>query len=555
MVKGAALPEPGDTVAEKYRIECTIGTGGMSVVYGATHVITGRRFAIKWMCPEPGNDTRESTQRFIREAQVAGRFAHPNVVEVYDVGQVDGAYFMVMEWLEGESLAARLDRDGPLSFSEACDLLIPCMYGIDDAHNAGIVHRDLKPANIFLCPATRHSPARAKVLDFGIAKLMDHARRDSSPEDQNGKFNPVVTQVGTLMGTPYYLAPEQLRNHPADARTDVYAFGVMLYQVFAGRVPFTGNSFADLVVQISSFTPRSLREIAPSLPARVEQVVARAMARDPDLRYQELRSLAGALESIQGAVQAQQEQQQLRAASSGRMRTSMKTAAGGVAVAAVDAIRTQAARFSAPPEPPAPVGLARPLSLLRSSGVQPVSRVRLPMWAWLCAGALVAALFLGIYKRWTRTGEPQQAKRPAALVSPRPQSPAATPTFAPRTTTDLSQAATAQQHGGGAALPRGLEAPRLAAPAAAAPQPTTTTVQSTQSHSSASPAARKKPAGRSSGLSLPDLPEPEEVEATPPPRSQEQRRAPSEAQRKPRVTDDDFDSEEDINPLQGMRLQ
>src|SRR6187455_662819 len=204
-VPGSALPQPGDLIAGKYRVEREIGRGGMSVVFGAKHVVTGRRFALKWLLPEISVNP-ESAERFIRESQVSGRLQHPNVVEVFDIGQDAGTHYMVMEWLAGESLADRLERVGPLSVREACRYLIPCMRGVAAAHAAGIVHRDLKPANIFLCEATKDSPELAKVLDFGISKL----------SISSGDVNLPVTSTGILLGTPHYMAPEQMQAQPVD---------------------------------------------------------------------------------------------------------------------------------------------------------------------------------------------------------------------------------------------------------------------------------------------------------------------------------------------------
>jgi serine/threonine-protein kinase len=285
----SALPGPGDIVAGKYRIEREIGRGGMSAVFGATHDVTGKRFAIKWLLPnEEGVTLEDAAQRFIREAQVAGRFHHPNVVEVYDVSETNGSYYMVMEWLEGESLADRLEERGPFSFAEVCRYMIPAMQGVDEAHANGIVHRDLKPANIFVCYANKHSPEKTKVLDFGIAKLSSRA----------SDLNPLVTKTGVLIGTPYYLSIEQLRNQPVDHRTDIYAFGVMLYQLLSCELPFPADNFGELVLQIATSTPRPLRSLVPGLPLEVEELVMRAMARDPSARFQDLRSMIGAMERI-----------------------------------------------------------------------------------------------------------------------------------------------------------------------------------------------------------------------------------------------------------------
>jgi serine/threonine-protein kinase len=224
----------------------------------------------------------------VREARLAGEFHHPNMVQVYDLGESDGSFYMVMEWLEGESLATRLERVGRLTFAEMSESLVPCMHAIQRAHDAGIIHRDIKPANIFLCDATADRPALSKVLDFGISKRVT-ASTDMST---------FVTKTGMLIGTPHYLAPEQLRARPVDRRTDIYGFGVLLYQTLAGVLPFAADNFGDLVVEISVGTPRSLRELVPDLPVGVEQVVARAMAREPEQRYPSLHELIASLQAI-----------------------------------------------------------------------------------------------------------------------------------------------------------------------------------------------------------------------------------------------------------------
>ena len=285
-------PKPGDLFAEKYRLECILGSGGMGVVFGATHLITHKRVAIKWLAGDAAGGTlSDITQRFVREARLAGEFQHPNVVQVYDLGESDGSFYMVMEWLEGESLAARLERVGRLSFLEASACLVPCMHAMQRAHDVGIIHRDIKPANIFLCDATEDRPALSKVLDFGISK------RVTAGVDM-GTF---VTKTGMLVGTPHYLAPEQLRARPVDRRTDVYGFGVLLYQTLAGVLPFAADNFGDLVVEISVGTPRSLREHVPDLPVGVEQVVMRAMAREPEHRYPNLHELIASLQALDPA--------------------------------------------------------------------------------------------------------------------------------------------------------------------------------------------------------------------------------------------------------------
>jgi serine/threonine-protein kinase len=279
-----ALPKPGDIVGGKYRVERKLGSGGMGAVFEVTHRVTSKRFAIKWLLPEVATE-EDALKRFMREAQVAGRFEHPNVVEVYDIGQDGASFFMVMELLEGESLADRLGRLKQLTPQQACELLVPCMEGVAAAHAAGIVPRDLKPANMFVVAGRGREREHAKVLDFGISKL------STAP----GIPDATLTRAGAVMGTPHYMAPEQMRAQPVDARADVYAFGVILYESLTGQRPFDAQTYADLVLQVLGESAKPLTAHVPALPEELSQAVLRAMARDPSERFDSLRDLVDAL--------------------------------------------------------------------------------------------------------------------------------------------------------------------------------------------------------------------------------------------------------------------
>jgi serine/threonine protein kinase len=292
MADKTALPLEGDLLASKYRVQRKLGVGGMGAVFEARHEVTGRRFAIKWLLPEMA--TRgEGIERFVREARFAGGLEHPNVIDVYDVIEDAGAVFMVMELLEGESLADRLVRRGRLSVADALRIALPCMRGVARAHAAGIVHRDLKPANLFICEATSELPERFKVLDFGISKIIGVPGGDDLSDS--------LTSSGSLMGTPFYMSPEQLRGRTVDHRADIYAFGVILYQMLSGTLPFTAGTFGDLVLQVLTETPPPLGELAPEAPVALVQAIERAMARRPEQRHESVQQLIAALEQSVGA--------------------------------------------------------------------------------------------------------------------------------------------------------------------------------------------------------------------------------------------------------------
>jgi len=278
-----ALPVPGTVVNDKYRLEKLLGRGGMGAVFSATHLVTEKAMALKWMLRSAEDGA--ALERFRREARAAGRIDHPNVVDVYDIGQQDDASYLVMELLRGESLRERLAR-GVLSPTEAVDLLLPAMRGVSAAHAVGVIHRDLKPDNIFLCRAPDDTPREAKVLDFGISAVM--ARGEGT--------DPTLTKEGAVLGTPAYMSAEQLEDaRSADARSDVYAFGVILYEALAGKLPFEAGNYAGLVLAIANTSPKPLGELCPELPVQLEQTIMRALARKREDRYPDMRALVEAL--------------------------------------------------------------------------------------------------------------------------------------------------------------------------------------------------------------------------------------------------------------------
>ncbi|HJL14254.1 MAG TPA: serine/threonine-protein kinase [Sandaracinaceae bacterium LLY-WYZ-13_1] len=285
------LPKPGDLIGVRYRIESLLGQGGMGAVFAAVNQATGRAVAIKWMLPGAAR-SKESLARFLAEARATARIEHPNVIQILDVGQDGDAPFLVMERLRGESLAERLKRAGRMTPDEALRMLIPACKGLAEAHSEGIIHRDIKPDNIFLCQGKDGSPRPPKVLDFGISKLYD--------EDSQGA---PMTRTGIAMGTPWYMSPEQLNAPPtADARFDVYAMGVVLYECLTGRPPYDAEGLFELVQQIAAGNPTSIRALAPDVPPDLEAVTMRAMAADREVRYPTMKEFVAELERIQARM-------------------------------------------------------------------------------------------------------------------------------------------------------------------------------------------------------------------------------------------------------------
>ena len=271
----------GAVVAGTYEIEALIGRGGMGAVFLASHLrLPNKKVAIKVLHPEMTDD--ELVARFKREAEIASRLGHPNIVEVHDVNELpDGTPYIVMEYLEGETLARRL-KNGPLSLDATLSIVRQIGSALAVAHREGIVHRDLKPQNVFLVPTELegHTGEIAKVLDFGISKI-----RGSQT---------VVTQEAALLGTPQYMAPEQAKGEHAlvDERTDVFALGAIVYEMLGGKPAFAGGSIPEVVFKVVYEEPAPLDVGAP---ATIVAAIARAMAKPADARFATVGAFAEAL--------------------------------------------------------------------------------------------------------------------------------------------------------------------------------------------------------------------------------------------------------------------
>ena len=278
---------PGTRVGP-YEVAALIGAGGMGEVYRARDTRLGREVAIKVLAPHIAGDG-QSRARFEREARAVAALNHPHICTLHDVGHQDGIDFLVMEYVVGETLAARLAK-GPLPVAVARRYAVQIASALDRAHRAGIVHRDLKPANVMLIKEG------VKLLDFGLAKAPLRAASTESDPTYS------LTAPGMILGTLHYMAPEQLEGKPTDARTDIFAFGAVLFEMLTGRKAFAGNSQASVIAAILQNAPPRLATLVPQAPLLLDHVVKRCLAKDPDDRWQSARDLVHELESIDDVV-------------------------------------------------------------------------------------------------------------------------------------------------------------------------------------------------------------------------------------------------------------
>ncbi|HET9955945.1 MAG TPA: serine/threonine-protein kinase [Polyangiaceae bacterium] len=277
---------PGSLIEGKYRVVRQIGAGGMGAVFEAEAVRLHKRVAIKVLFADGGQD-EEVARRFQLEAQAAGRIGSRHIVEVIDLGQLEsGAPFMVMEFLDGESLRGRIAR-GRMQPREILPIASQLLAGLIAAHQAGIVHRDLKPDNVFLVRQTDGAGDFVKLLDFGISKF-----------NTGVGMSPTLTRTGTVLGTPYYMSPEQASGGKSiDHRVDIYAVGVILYEALTGTVPFQAETFNELLFKIVLEHARPVSSIVPEADPHFIALIERAMARDPAHRFQSAADMRAALDA------------------------------------------------------------------------------------------------------------------------------------------------------------------------------------------------------------------------------------------------------------------
>jgi serine/threonine-protein kinase len=261
----------------------------MTYVYLARELGTGETVAIKVLTPRLSSD-QSSVERLRREAGLAMRLDHPNVCRILRLGETeDGMIYLVMPFLEGELLSDREVRQGPFPLDLGIPLLVQICRGLQHAHDLQIIHRDLKPENVMLVPDTRYpSGVRAVVMDFGLAK-----ERRQEPDVAK------LTATGIVLGTPEFMSPEQIRGKPLDGRSDIYALAILGFEMFTGQLPFQGKNAQEMMIARLRGKPRTLREVRPEMPARLDGVLHKGMALDPNDRYASIAELGTALEGAE----------------------------------------------------------------------------------------------------------------------------------------------------------------------------------------------------------------------------------------------------------------
>src|SRR5882724_6649523 len=289
-----------DTISH-YRILEKLGSGGMGEVYLAEDTRLGRKIALKLLAQELTKN-RDRLNRFDQEAYAASALNHPNILTIYEMGDEGGRHFIATEFVDGQTLRTRLSG-APMELPEVLDVAIQIAGALEEAHAAGIIHRDIKPENVMI-----RRNGHVKVLDFGLAKLMERPAVDEADTEAVTRAL-VQTDAGMVLGTSQYMSPEQARGKPVDARTDIWSLGVVLYEMAAGRAPFSGETKTDIIVAIAKNDPPPLARFAPNAPAEFEWIVLKALRKDVEERYQTIKEFESDLKKLKQRIEFQTELQ------------------------------------------------------------------------------------------------------------------------------------------------------------------------------------------------------------------------------------------------------
>ncbi|WP_437989577.1 serine/threonine protein kinase [Sorangium sp. So ce145] len=475
-----AMIHPGKVLLGKYRVERILGRGGMGIVVAVRHVDLGELFAIKFLLPE-AMGTPDAINRFLREARASARLKGEHVAKVHDVGSLEnGAPYMIMEFLDGMDLKQVVQERGPLPLREAVTYVLQASDAIAEAHVLGIVHRDLKPSNLFLTRRPNGSPC-VKVLDFGISK-------QTTPDGMD------LTRTGSMLGSPLYMSPEQMMHvKQVDARSDIWAMGVVLYELVTGSVPFPADTLTEVVGRVLQTEAAPPSHLRPGMPPELDAVVARCLQKRPEHRFQRIEELMAALEAVSTAPgPAASAFRQLAPSQPGIAAHGGPSASGQVSQSApaLPMSRPQVAAATGSswgnitePSPPAKAGK---VGLLLSAGLGAVALAA--GGAWLAWGSAPVGVEAAAPRAQPDSRESQEPAPPAppsvATFAPDPPPPAAP-----------AMAASAASEPSGTVTPSAsVAAPSPGKPAGAAPPAfTTPRVKPTAKAVASAPAATSSP--------------------------------------------------------------
>lgn len=392
----------GQTLAGKYRIEEKLSEGGMGTVYRGTHVLMDKTVAIKVLRPSLAADEK-IVARFSREARAASRINHPHALSVTDFGEDEnGVVFLVMEYLDGQTLKQVIRNDGPMVLSRVVEIIEQVGGALDEAHGQGVVHRDLKSDNIMLISATAGD--YAKVLDFGIAKI----------KERNGDYDASLTSPDLVIGTPQYMSPEQCSQAPdIDARSDIYSLGIIIFEMLVGHVPFTGESPTVIMLKQMQHPPPSLTEERSDVPAAVATVVKKALQKRPEHRYETVGQLVEDLTIAAGMEQG-------AAATSG---AHVPPAVPPASVAEDDSDEETLVRrrYTRPMEPPPPVPPVFSETVAATTA-GPSSAVGFNPWKILIPSVVGLLVIFGVIFAFTRNSQPPTEITPGTGLAADPNS-------------------------------------------------------------------------------------------------------------------------------------